>query len=223
VIKVFFILILFWTLILLVSGSDTADTDLQASVSQSAKTAETDYVSLTPEEAFVGALIAAREPGGIVRIVDCKQQPSQRQLFPSTLPLQQTLELLKRTNPPYRSEHVQRVINLVPEGPEPELLKVRIKEYQADKVEVPNLAVERLLDLPEVRKKSKELGTSEALKLGGLSSPPRVSTPLTLHLNDVSLREALNLIAREYGNGIWKYTEFFCTGEKKFSVDFIVQ
>jgi len=189
---------------------------------QSDKSVE-DFASLTTEQAFVKALMAARVPGGIVRKMDCKSEQPKPRLFPSTLALQRTIELIRETDPQYRLLTTDGVINLLTKGTEPELLRVRIKEYRADMVRVPNLAIERLLALPEVRKKSAALKSSEAFRLGGLSSPSDFATPLTVHFKNVSLRDALNLIARAYGNGIWKYTEFSCGGKKKFSLDLIAQ
>jgi hypothetical protein len=80
---------------------------------QSDKSVE-DFASLTTEQAFVKALMVARVPGGIVRKVDCKSKQPKPRLFPSTLALQQTIELIRVTDPQYRSLTTDGVINLLP-------------------------------------------------------------------------------------------------------------
>ena len=221
--KVLPALMALWIPIALGAVFDHSRTDFYSVALQSDKSAG-EFVSLTSEEAFVKALIAARKPGGIVRTVDCMNtQAKPRFLFPSALVLQPTIDLIRERDPRYRFLTKGGVINLLPEGTEPELLRVRIKEFRVDKVSVPNLVIEKLLALPEIRTKSTALKSSETLKLGGLSSPSDFATPLSVHFSNVSLRDALNRIARAYGNGIWKYTEFSCPGKKKFSLDLIAQ
>ena len=100
------------------------------------------------------------------------------------------------------------------------MLKVRIKEFRAQKVLTANLALEKLLALPEVRKRLAQLRLSEGLRMEGLSAPPGASTPQTLHYKNITLRGALNEIARAYVNGIWKYTEFPCDGKNQFTIVF---
>ena len=220
--KVLLALMALWIPIMLGAVFDHSRTNFYSIALQSDKSAG-EFVSLTTEKAFVKALIAAREPGGIVRNVDCMNTQAKPRLFPSALALQPTIQLIRESDPRYRFLTTDGVINLLPEGTEPELLRVRIKEFRIDKVRVPNLVIEKLLALPEIRKKSRALKSSETLKLGGLSSPSDFSTPLSMHFSKVTLRDALNLIARAYGNGVWEYTEFTCHGEKKFSLDLIAQ
>jgi len=220
--KVLLATVALWIPIVLAVGPDHSIAGFPKIGLQSNKSVE-GFESLTTEEAMLKALTAARMPGGIVRKVDCKSEDTRRRLFPSALTLQQTIELIKQLDPRYRLLTAGGVINLLPNGTEPELLKVRIKEYRVEKVRVPNLAIESLLALPEVKKKSAALANSEALRLGGLSSPSEFATPLTLHVKNVSLRDTLNQIARAYGNGIWRYTEFSCGGKNEFSLDLIAQ
>src|SRR5712691_1263060 len=110
--------------------------------------AKGDFESLTTDDAFLRALLSAGAPGGIVRKINCSGAPDRRQPFPLPLSLQKMLEFIRKTDPQYRVRIEKGIVNLLPTGREPELLKVRIKEYRAEKVSTPNLALEKLLGLP---------------------------------------------------------------------------
>jgi len=185
-----------------------------------ASQAKTDFESLTTEDAFLRALTLAGAPGGIVRKTSCGGAPDQRQSFPSPLSLRSTLEVIRKTDPQYRLQNEKGVTNLIPRGGEPELLKVRIKEFRAQRVLTANLALEKLLALSEVRKRSARLRLNEGLRMEGLSSPPSTSIPRTLHYKNITLRSVLNEIARTYGSAVWQYSEFHCEGKNQFSIAF---
>lgn len=86
-----------------------------------------------------------------------------------------------------------------------------------------NFAIECLLALPEVRKAATELKLEQGLKLGGLSSPGQEEVTLRLHRKNVTLREALNAIARAHGSAVWQYSEWHCDGEPRFAIEFLIE
>lgn len=45
----------------------------------------------------------------------------------------------------------------------------------------------------------------------------------TLDLTNVTLREALNAIARSNGKGVWEYRERHCNAKYEFQIQFLVR
>jgi len=192
------------------------------SLVQGTQSAETDSSRVTTREAFWKALIAARVPGGIVWRRNCGNVEVKGQQVSSGLSLRAALNRIIQVDPQYTWVRENGAINLLPMNGEPDLLKVRIREFRVSKVSNLNLALERIIALPEVTKTAGDLKLSQGLKLGGLSSPAQSHVTLRIHRKNVTLREALNALARARGFAVWQYSEWYCGGEAKFSIEFLV-
>src|SRR5712692_6906734 len=77
--------------------------------------------NVTTRDAFVGILVAARVPGGIVQATSCTIQEPQLQSSSLRLPLPQALDLIVRADPQYRWMADRGVVNLLPAAGEPDL------------------------------------------------------------------------------------------------------
>lgn len=63
--------------------------------------------------------------------------------------------------------------------------------------------------------------------MSDLKRPGSTSEPgerhYTLNLANVTVREALNAIARAHGKGVWEYKERHCNGKADFQIQFLVR
>lgn len=76
--------------------------------------AKTNSELLTTRDAFVRSLISARVPGGVVRTSNCGSEENRLQTEVLALPLSQSLNRITQTDPQYRWQSEQGVINLIP-------------------------------------------------------------------------------------------------------------
>lgn len=172
---------------------------------------------LTAEEAFVNTLVNAALPGGFVSKSVCNTEAAKRSFSTADLPLVEALNLITRLDPGYRWHFEQGVVNLIPVTGEPELLRTRIREYRVDEVANARFAINQLLNLLEVRQAASRLKLKEGIDFGGLSSSRDLK--LSVHCQNVTVREALNAITRAHGRAIWRYSEWHCNGEIQFAVN----
>jgi hypothetical protein len=183
------------------------------------RVASDDLEYLTITNAFSRIMSAARAPGGIVSILDCERKEIEYLREPFNSSLRETLEAIVAVAPEYQWHVQEGVINFIPTSGEPALLSTRITELHLENVSTGE-ALNQLLALPEVKKKQEEIHLSSGFDLGGLQSlrPRRLS----LHRQDVTLRQALNAIARAHGHAVWSYREWHCHGKVEFTLKFIV-
>jgi hypothetical protein len=178
---------------------------------------------VTTQELFVRALSAARVPGGFVWMMKCRGEEPR---FPDdgVIPaLDEALGLITRLDARYKSRVENGVVNLLPAKGEPPLLKVRLKQFKVNADF--NRALDQLLALGEVKEGAARLGLKRntmTLLVGPSPIGSRTST-IELDLRDVSLREALNALARAHGRAVWQYREDRCQGAKEFSVEFLAR
>ncbi len=178
--------------------------------------------SVTTAQAAVNALITAGAPGGITVTYDCNQ-PASFTFSPADSSLRGALESIVTTDPKYVWEVKRSVINLVPRNGEPRLLKVRVSKLQIIGAKTVNEGLDQLLATPEVRK----LNLGRRFVQGGVyrfnpqNPTPKVGRKISLSLRNVTVREALNAIARAHGNAVWILTQGECDGRNLFSIDFV--
>jgi hypothetical protein len=89
-------------------------------------------------------------------------------------------------------------------------------------------AVSRLFSLPELKKRIRELNLTPGFVRLGMSdlSRPGISVPAKeqhYYLRNVTVREALNSIARRHGRAVWEYRENSCNGKTEFQIQFLVR
>ena len=110
----------------------------------------------TPD-VFYASLGRTRLPGGMVRLVDCEQDTLMQSWRPSNSPLSQVLDTMVATDPRYRWQMQDGVVNLLPAAGEPTLLKTRLNEFDLEDIGSVREALARLLALPEVKKGMRDL------------------------------------------------------------------
>lgn len=183
--------------------------------------AKLEYVSTV--QAGFKALVQAGAPGGIVRILGCEGDGIIHRWQPLGSSLRDVLDGIVKSDPQYRWIVEDKVINVVPAADELALLKTRIREFKVEDAVWPGSAMSKLMATPEVRASLNKLGLNEALKAGSFPAPQSRKVGRTVQCSNVTLRQALNVIARTFGNAVWFYRENHCNGKDEYEIDFIVE
>ena len=119
------------------------------------------------------------------------------------------------------------VVNWIPRYDQSKFLNTTVTKLEISDAQTTSAALEELLALPEVQKQARfELGVRTVT--GGLYgynvSGKKVETKrISVSAQALTVREALNAIARAGGNGIWILIRGECLapdGRKFFSIDF---
>jgi hypothetical protein len=186
------------------------------------------FEGLTTTGALLMSLTIADVPGGIAVRQGCSDP--KRPLFKQSGPtLRNALDSIVAADPTYKWTSNRGVVNLVPSAGDPPLLKLRIRKFYIQNASTAREVVDQLLMMPEVRKHALELGLRAGYVRLGMSDLGRsagTSKPvskLTLKVENVTIREALNEIARAHGTAVWAYTERRCHPRNEFSVDLLRQ
>ena len=177
--------------------------------------------------AFATALSRTHIPGGAVILHGCEDR-SKKVIPYRGQTLQDVLNNIVTADPEDRWEMKNGVVNLVPVSGVPDLLRLRIAQFDSGEATDLWTAGTELLALPEVRERADELGFSRGILgsgLGGVLLTPGAPPPpprklLNVQLQDVTLFEALNALVRANGHGEWIYHETHCQSENNFQVVF---
>lgn len=183
--------------------------------------ADIEYLSTT--NALLKALFHAGAPGGIVRTYGCEGDDVIHRWQPLGSSLRNVLDGIVNTDPKYRWSAENEVINAIPVAGEPELLRTHIREFKIQDAVWPGSTLSSLLSTQEVRASLDRLGLKEALKAGSFPVSSARKVGRTVQCHNVTLREALNVIARTFGNAVWFYKQDHCNGKDEYSIDFIVE
>lgn len=175
------------------------------------------------DSAFQTAILGSHAPGGEIIMKGCTE-PSEREIRFRGESLREVLDDIVRADSDYEWMVNDGVVNLVPVEGVPDLLTLRIAAFDSADATSPGTATTYLFALPEVRERTVELGFSQgATGTGPYSvsrgSPP-VRKPLKVHVEAVTLFDALNAIVRANRHGLWRYQETHCKSENFFSIDF---
>jgi len=173
---------------------------------------------------LVSVLRAAHLPGGIALESSCPTGKSDaRYSLPATTAvLSSVLDTVAGLDSNYRWEMHNGIINLLGRSASHELLDVTIHDFVINKPGSSiNSGVGELLETPEVKQalarlKLHEPGPSLIL---WMDSPQPNNIHVDVH--NVTVREALNEIAKAHGYAVWKYSESRCNGENTFSVTWV--
>ena len=173
------------------------------------------------DQAVVNALLDAGAPGGVAKESGCNEATST--FSPRDSSLRGVLDSIVSADPRYTWEVKDDVINVLPRHGAPPFLAVRISKFDLHEVESPRAALSQLLAIPEVRRAQVSLGRHAVQ--GGVhvfcpGCPPGETKKISMSLRDVTVREALNAIARAHGNAVWRFGQRECGGRKSFSLDF---
>jgi len=166
-------------------------------------------------------------PGGIAVRSYCGGFES-RFIKPADATLRAVLDEVVSAEPAYSWNVDEGVVNFVPRDNEPLFLRTVVSKLEVREAE-PNEVLYQLLALPEVDKVARvELGLHTvtggpyAFKMDGSELERK---KLSLSLTNVTVREALNAIARAHGSAVWiLVTQEDCglsKGRKFFDLHFI--
>jgi hypothetical protein len=182
---------------------------------------------ISTTNALTSALRAAEAPGGIASVGYCGEDATYP--FGQSGPtLGDVLREIVRTNPHYTWRVKNGVVNVYPVEGDPALLKLVIGRIDIRKVYSVDDAVGRLFSLPEVQKRIRELNLTPGFVRLGMSDLSRSGISVTAKeqhydLRNVTVREALNSIARRHGKAVWRYRENSCNGKTEFQIQFLVR
>jgi hypothetical protein len=187
------------------------------------QTGEPGSSGITSQHAFLRASTAARVPGGLVWMMKCSGEEPLLHEDRIILPISDALESLVKRDPRYKWQIDTGVVNLLPSAGEPDLLKVRIRQFKTTATLTE--ALRQLLGLPEVTQGSIRLRLKQSTTtlLVGPTTIRGRPVPITVDVRDVTLRQALNALARANGRAIWEYRAYRCGRANQFSIDFLTQ
>ncbi|MEK6406177.1 MAG: hypothetical protein AABN34_04360 [Acidobacteriota bacterium] len=174
---------------------------------------EVDYFTTT--DAFHMSL--GGMAGGSARVLDCDGDYFKQVWSPLNKTLRQALDTIVENDPRYRWQVVDQVINLLPATGEPVLLQTRIKEFRVENISLAMDTVSPLLKLPEVKKAMDDLDLKHGIA-GFFTSPS--PKPFSVKCENVTLRQALNAIARAEGRAVWDYVETHCYKQNEVIIRF---
>jgi hypothetical protein len=209
-------------LLIIATSSHSSQTEKKSGnvLKRQAKGANLDNVMVG--QAVVNALSKVSAPGGVATISDCTGQVSH--VFPlGDSSLRGVLDSIVSIDPRYTWEIKDEVINVLPSNGLPPFFAVRISRFEISQVETPNEALSKLLSMPEVRKARLNLGRRAVQ--GGVyvfcpECPPTEKKKISVNLKDITVREALNAIARAHGAAVWRFSQSKCSGSESFSLEF---
>jgi len=180
---------------------------------------------LSVDMAFMMAVDQTRAPGGAVIVHGC-EEPSSKVVRYRGSTLREVLDNIVTDDPDYVWEVNDGVVNLAPAQGVPDLLTLRIAAFDSGDATSLVTAGTYLLALPEVRKRAADLGFSQGVLGTGPSSIPPPGAPLPapklldVHLENVTLFDAMNALVRTNKHGQWVYHETHCKSENNFQVHF---
>jgi len=182
--------------------------------------------TVTAQEALFGVLRGLGVPGGFVLSPQCEEE--ERQTPPGGSSLRERLDSLVAAAPQYKWQAENGVVNVVPKSGLPALLEACIVRFRAESVRSPGEALVKLIETPEVREAMTRPDVGSRLFRGGVGyydpNPEASESVKTFSVSrdNVTVREALNAIAREHGRAMWTHRQHHCRGVHAFELDFAV-
>ncbi len=175
------------------------------------------------KEFLLDTFVKASKSGGLIITKNsCPENLVFSESEREELSLDEKLDLIVQRNPTYRWSDEQGIINLTPDKCFPKLLNVEISNFKIADVNNLNAVMDKILQLPEVKGKLKELNLRQGMQFGGIMSPPSNRPPTEMEFKDKTLQQILNEIVRKRGRGVWVYSESEFNGENTFSLGFLV-
>jgi hypothetical protein len=155
----------------------------------------------------------------MARVQDCDLDEPKQMWGPMQSPLRDVLDAIVYEDSRYRWHLEGGVVNLLPAAGEPALLKIRIPRFRVKHALRAKDALKKLLALDEVKKGMQEHNLKQGLTI--IISPHHLNPKgFSVDCRDVTLREALNAIARAQGWGTWDYIETHCEDRHEFIIRF---
>ena len=182
---------------------------------------------VTIVNAATGALNPARVPAGIATSSTCGSE-NFLNLSPAGPRLRDLFDSIEVADPRYHLTLDQEVMNLTPVQSEPTLLDVVIPSFDVEGEPTVDWIVEQLLNTSALQKAAVELKLQRGYAEIGLRSLERPGYPkpagkvFDVHLRNVTLRAALNRVARAHGTAVWHYDQKQCKNAHEFTLKFLV-
>jgi hypothetical protein len=180
------------------------------------------FDGVTVARAFWEVTNDARVPGGIVSIEGHPEELGANLAMPAGLTLREALDQIVSESPALAWRQDGGVVDLLPPRALPELLNVEIASYDFDDANNGSLAVQELLDEPQVLRRYRMLRLQPEPSSVGLTVyyGPGEKRParLPVHLRNVTLLEALNALVRARGTDHWLYQEASLESKKTFRI-----
>lgn len=183
--------------------------------------------STTLSNATASALRSAKVPGGIAYVGGCGNDP--KYTFSQAGPtLEDALHSVIRSNPQYEWTIAKGVVNVRPVNGGLSLLSVNMRNVEIRKTYSLELVASELLSVAGVRHRMTELNfTPGYIRLGmndlPRSTDARMKEPPAYHFRNVTLRDALDSVARRHGAAVWEYRENHCKGKTEVQLQFLVR
>jgi hypothetical protein len=172
---------------------------------------------------FAATLREAGVSGGVADIhAGCSEARKLEMPALQRVTAAQALDTLALVDGIHRWQIADGSVVLLPTGGTPTLLDTNIASVHLSDIGNLDLSISELLAEEEVVTAMKKQGIAYQGWRGGFSKLYRNTPkppPRPLALQDVTLLQALNSIARQYGNAVWSYQEFECHG-RTFQLQF---
>jgi hypothetical protein len=177
---------------------------------------------VTIARAFWEAINDAQVPGGIVSIRGRPEEQRATYAIPAGATLREALDLILAESPSLGWQIDDGVVDLFPPRALPEIFKVRIASYDFEDASNESLAIQELVQRPEVQQEARRLGLQPLLSFDSLTVyyPPGKKRPpqVPVHLRNISLLEAVNGLMHARGSGFWRYDEGSSDSERWFRI-----
>jgi hypothetical protein len=178
-----------------------------------------DLEYLTTTTIFSRSLGGVGAAGGMVTIQNCDGENSKHAWKPIVQPLRRVLDTMIEADPRYRWQVEDGIINVLPVGGEPALLRTRISKFRVIDATSALDTLSKLLALPEVKKRMEDLHLKPGIAPISYWSSPNPK-PFSVRCEGVTLQQALNSIARAQGRVVWDYVELHCGGKDEVVIRF---
>lgn len=176
---------------------------------------------------FQLGLKGAKVSSGVVISTCDATQEKKNFVFSQKITLREFLTGIEQSDPSYKWEIEDEVLNLLPRSDVPELLDLSIPNFKVEQVSDYD-ALNILLEKPEVKRKMTELGLDEAvmsIHSSGSYNPEKKeqkASKISINRQRATFRQILNEIVKARGETTWIYTERRCgANAKQFSIYFV--
>lgn len=182
-------------------------------------------------EIFTSITRAGGMSGGIARILDgCTRGPQVPLAIKGGTTLGQALDLIAGNDTRSEWHIADGVVDMVPSGPVPPLLRVQIHGFKWDKNASAADGIARLRDSAEVAERARQLGlemgtyegSGSAICIRNCTKAPK-SEPLWKAEEDATLLTLLNRVVQAHDRAIWAYSENHCGNTNSFLLETIAE
>jgi hypothetical protein len=161
-------------------------------------------------------------PGGIVFLPEIDVEKKYK-FEPPNLSVTDLLNTITKSEPEYRWEAQDGVVNLLPSNKYPAFLDIIIPEFGAKDTNV-WLSINDLQQLPVFQQQATSFGyvnyTEPRLEIVSILSGGKTKN-FNVHCKNSTVREILNSIVRAHGRAVWGFKEYTQNGNKFFQLWFI--